>query len=309
MEKTQVTNLKNVLSPQSTISVDADLTSLTTLKLKSQGTLVTIATEDDLRNCMQFLGENKLNFRVLGWGANSLLPEEVKEVVIKLDFFFDESVFDSHQESYELPASLSLAKMTAAALRHGIKGWEVFTGVPATLGGAIAMNAGTGLGEIGSLVESIRIMQPDGSTITRVIKEGDFGYRQNNFLNNKQIILSAKIKSLGHLPKIKDDIKKYLDYRKSTQPLGIHTCGCLFTNNVDSKDQRLSYSKFRAGKSLDLCKLKGFRFKNLRMSPIHANFLENLGYSTSNDVKKFIKIIEAELEFQYGIKFVVEARL
>ena len=309
MKKIVENDFQKFLSSNSKISLDADLSNLTTLKLNSRGHILYIGSEQDLSNSLKYLKKINQKYVVLGLGANMLLPSNVTDLVIKLDFKLSDGLFDTFKEDYELPANIPLSKLTAVALKFGIKGWEVFTGIPATLGGAIAMNAGTGLGEIGKLIHTVRIMDSSGEIRDQVLSKKDFSYRKNLFLKEGDIILQATIRSEGRDSAIKEKIKTYLEFRKTTQPLGIHTCGCLFTNNVDTINQTIAFSNFRAGKSLDLCKLKGFRFKNLRLSPIHANFLENLGNSTSDDVKKFIKLLEAELEFQYGIKFFVEAKL
>ena len=71
-------------------------------------------------------------------------------------------LLDRVKEEYTLPASIHLSKLTSHASKHGLKGWEVFTGIPATLGGAIFMNAGTGLGEIGPWLKKLKLFQRMG---------------------------------------------------------------------------------------------------------------------------------------------------
>jgi UDP-N-acetylmuramate dehydrogenase len=84
--------------------------------------------------------------------------------------------------------------------------------------------------------------------------------------------------------------------RNRTQPLKEATCGCVFKNNETCL----------AGKSIDIMGLKGFTYKNLQVSPKHANFMENKGESTYEDVIEMISILKNELKLQYGTSFETE---
>src|SRR5690606_27919496 len=104
-------------------------------------------------------------------------------------------------------------------------GWEVFSGIPASLGGAIFMNAGTGLGEICEIVDSVRVMDREAN-IREVTKNNlKFSYRHNHFIEPGEIIISAKLINKGLDEKIGEKIKDYLDFRKNTQPLNTKSCG------------------------------------------------------------------------------------
>jgi len=133
------------------------------MRLDARGDLITVANVEALKNVTKTLTSYAVEYRVIGWGANVLLPSHSPIPYLHLDFSFDKSLLESVQNSYLLPASVSLATLTAHANRFGLKGWEVFTGIPASLGGAIFMNAGTNLGEIGSLVREVYLVTKDGA--------------------------------------------------------------------------------------------------------------------------------------------------
>ena len=131
-----------------------DLTNFTTFRLSSVGDYMEVQSIEALQELVILLSKYKKKFLVLGWGANQILPAVCDGLILHLSFPFDPTYFDTIRDEYELPASVGLNQLTGHAVKFGIMGWEVFTGIPASLGGAIFMNAGTNLGEIGSLVKS-----------------------------------------------------------------------------------------------------------------------------------------------------------
>lgn len=269
------------------------------MKLKSSGDLFIVKSEEGLK----YLLLNLEDYILLGWGANLLLKEQSDIPYIKLDFEFDKNVLQKYQEEYHLPASCSVPVLTSAASRLGLKGWEVFTGVPASLGGALVMNAGTGLGEISEVVKSFRVMNKAGEVREIKNESKTFGYRTNNVLEKGDVIVSAVLINKGQDQQVSQTIKDYLKYRNSTQPMNAKTCGCIFKNYHGSD------ISCRAGQSIDILGLKGLTYKGLRISPMHANFIENHGEATHKDVMEFIAIIKSELKMYFGVDFEIEVKM
>ena len=288
--------MKLIEHPDIEVEINKDLTKFSTMKLVATGTLITVKTVEGLKHCLKRLSENKIKYRVLGWGANILLPRSTDIPYIQLDFTYDKSILDKPQNEYVLPASVSLATLTSHANKFGLKGWEVFTGIPASLGGAIFMNAGTNLGEIGKLVKEVRIISQNGDEKLIKIDEQSFKYRKNNFIQEGDIVAEARLVHFGIDEEISKKIRDYLEMRNRTQPLKESTCGCVFKN----------HETCLAGKSIDIMGLKGFTYKNLQVSPKHANFMENKGDSSYEDVIEMINILKAELKLQYGVLFETE---
>ncbi len=288
--------------PDILVEMDKDLTKFSTMKLKSRGTLVTVKSLDALKFATKTMSAHKQIYRVLGWGANILLPKNSEIPYLQLDFAFDKSQFESAQNEYVLPASLSLGALTAHAARFGLVGWEVFTGIPATLGGALFMNAGTNLGEIGSVVKEVRIIAKDGNEKLIKVDGNSFSYRKNHFVEPGDVIYQATLFHNGIDPKISVKIKEYLDMRNRTQPLKEATCGCVFKNYQD-KSLGLTC---RAGQFIDIIGLKGLTINGLRVSPKHANFMENFGESNYDDVLLMIQVLKNEMKLQFGVEFIPE---
>ena len=222
------------------------------------------------------------------------------KLFIKLNFDYDKDLLSEPRDEYILPASISLNTLTSHALKFGLSGWEVFTGIPASLGGAICMNAGTALGEIGDLIKSVEILGQDGDVYTHVCSKGSFGYRENHFLKPGEIIIGAKITHNGLDEQIKLKIKEYLEYRKNTQPLTTKNCGSVFKNYS---------SEVRAGTTIDRLGLKEFGFDHLRVSSKHANFIENLGGASSEEFNELVECLKIDIERYTGLKFELEVKV
>lgn len=287
---------------------DSDLSKYSTMKLASRGHLFIVNTVDVLTQLVKLLNQSEISYQMIGWGANTILPEQLDTVLIKLKLPFDKEKIKPEKNEYSLPASAPLNVLTAIAIKYGLKGWEVFTGIPGSLGGAIFMNAGTNLGEIGGLITEVTILQPSGEQRVHRIVKGDFSYRYNHFVEKGEIILSAKMKHLGIDQSISKTIKSYLDKRLETQPLREKTCGCMFKNKKVS-DSKIEMT-CRAGLYIDIMGLSGFGLKHgLRISPRHANFMENKGTASRDDVVDLIQFTLIELEAQYGIQFEKEVQI
>ncbi|MCB9094651.1 MAG: FAD-binding protein [Halobacteriovoraceae bacterium] len=278
---------------------EIDLSSYTTMRLKSTGNLLVVHDLKALKNVVVYLNENSIHYEILGWGANQLIGKNANEMIyLKLDLPWDEKIFEEIHESYQLPASVPLNKLTAHAVKFGLMGWEVFTGIPATLGGAIYMNAGTKFGEIGDIVQSVEVMGVDGE-IRTINKDLDmFYYRGNNFVSRGEIIVGANLEHKGIDKKIPSLIEKYMKYRKETQPLKSKNCGCVFKNFKD----------VGAGELIELLGLKGYEYHGLVVSEIHANFIENRGKATLEDFDQLVQNIKFLVEIYSGRKIECEVK-
>lgn len=297
--------LKSILEeiPTVVFEENKDLTKLSTMRLKAVGNLITIKSVDDVKLVLPLLKKHNTKYRVLGWGANQLLPKTSEIPYVTLAFPFEKSYFEKVRDIYDLPASVSLSIMSSHAVKNGLKGWEVFTGIPASLGGAIFMNAGTNLGEICSIVNEVTLINSDGDLRVEKINERSFSYRKNSFVKEGDVIVGAKLVHLGQSPEITNQIKEYLALRNRTQPLKESTCGCIFKNH--NKNSEIC----RAGMFIDIIGLKGFTHKDIQISPKHANFMVNLGNSNLDDISDTIDIVKKELMLQYGVEFETEVKL
>jgi UDP-N-acetylmuramate dehydrogenase len=292
------------LHPDVNIAIKVDLTNYSTLRLKSIGNLAIVKSLDGLVKLLDFTRHEQIPTQCLGWGANTLFLEDMSHcLLIKLDLpFLENDTFGEAHDTYDIPASVGLNLLIKHAKLLGLMGWEVLTGIPASLGGAIFMNAGTKYGDISSIIDSIEILGIDGAL--RTIKVRDyasqyFAYRENLFLSKGEVIVSAKLFHHGiNIPEVNQRIDEYLDYRKRTQPLATKNCGCVFKNPIPEQ----------AGKLIDELGLKGFEMGALRISPVHANFIENRGGATYKDFDSLVSYIKEQIFSKKGIKLDLEVQ-
>lgn len=296
--KKQILELENLKFEES-----RDLTKFSTMRAISHGSIIHVKNKKTLIDLIVLLQEYKCDYKLIGWGANFVLPQNPSFLLIKLDFVFDKSLIDPSEKNYILPASVSIHQLTSIATKYGLSGWEYFTGIPASLGGAIFMNAGTNLGEIGSLVKKVWLIDKDGKLREELINKDSFGYRKNHFTRDGDIIIEAELTHFGIDKDIAPKIESYLKLRQETQPLREKTCGCMFKNNV------FNDGHCPAGLFLDIMGLKGLSVDGFRISPKHANFLENSDNGHYDGLIHAMDFISKELESQYGVKFEQEIRI
>jgi len=296
-----VESLKSIEIDDVEIKININLERYTTIKLAGNGHIAICSTEDGLKSLISKISQLDIDFHLIGWGANQVLVRTKKTLFVKIEFPFDKKIIEKDVSlgEFSLPASAPLNQLTSMAIKLGLKGWEVFTGIPATLGGAICMNAGTSLGAIGELIKSVRILDVDGNIKDYECNENSFLYRNNQFLNKGDVILSAVIKHNGIDDSIGSTISKYLEKRKKTQPLMTKNCGSVFKN----------LDVFTAGKVIDCVGLKAFGFENLSVSQIHGNFIENSGGATAVEFEQLVLLLKDEIERYSGLKFELEVKV
>lgn len=283
-----------------TVYPKADLTSYTTMRLTSRADLIVVTSVPGLQKLLPLLSSHHRSYIVVGWGANMILPPAPDALVIHLELPFDSSYLETYREEYRLPASLGLNHLTSLAVRFGLKGWEVFTGIPASLGGAVFMNAGTNLGEIGSLVSQVELVTPKGDVRVEHVGSDSFSYRKNHFVKPGEVIVGAVMVHQGRDTETAPMIKNYLEYRKRTQPLTTRNCGCVFKNPL---------KELPAGKLIDTLGLKGLSLGGLRVSPKHGNFIENTGHSDWDQFRDLLSVIQQQMDHFYGIEFELEVKI
>lgn len=288
-------------NPDITLLENINLEKYTTIKLANLGSVALCKNIESLKFLLRELPELGIKYHIVGWGANQVLLNTGNTLFIKLDFEFNKSIFESAKDNYYLPASVPLIMLSSHASKFGLRGWEVFTGIPASFGGAIYMNAGTALGEISELIESVDILKTNGEVYTYTCdSKSSFSYRRNNFVKPGEIILGAVITHKGIDVKVKEEIKNYLNYRKTTQPLTTKNCGSVFKNYSN---------EFRAGTTIDRLGLKEFGFDNLKVSTKHANFVENSGNASAEDFKTLVECLKIDMERYTGHKFELEVKI
>jgi UDP-N-acetylmuramate dehydrogenase len=175
---------------------------------------------------------------------------------------------------------------------------EFFAGIPGTLGGALAMNAGAWGNATWNHVIEVDVLDRRGTRHVRPAADYEIGYRQVKGPDDEWFV-GARLE-FERAPGVNTDaIRELLDKRRQTQPIGEWSCGSVFTNPPDDHAARLIES---AG-------LKGFRIGDASVSEKHANFIINHGHALAADVEALIVHVQGIVAKVHGIELATEVRI
>lgn len=263
--------------------------------------LVRPRTIDALATLLKRCSRSGTPFRVLGSGANLLVADEgVDGVVVKLDDdAFTEIKYNAHGDIHAMKAmaGADMSKTLMDATRRGLEGLSQMAGIPATVGGAIRMNAGGAYGAIGDAVESVACLTRAGERVTYPASEVKFAYRGTNLPD--PVILSATFELTPTDPiALRERVKEIFTFKKSTQPLADHSAGCTFKNPTDP----VSEQRVPAGKLIDEAGLKGLTVGGATVSDRHANFIVTKPGAAADDVLKLLNLVKKRVFEKHGIE-------
>jgi UDP-N-acetylmuramate dehydrogenase len=183
-------------------------------------------------------------------------------------------------------------------LRWGIGPSEFFAGIPGTVGGALAMNAGAHGGETWDRVESVRTIDRAGEIHAHAPAEYSVGYRSVTGPGNEWFI-EASFRFDPAATASKETLDALLERRKTTQPLGLPSCGSVFRNPPGDHAARL----------IEAAGLKGHRIGGAEVSSKHANFIINSDNATATDVEELIEHVRRTVIEQHGVELRHEVRI
>ncbi len=195
-------------------------------------------------------------------------------------------------------AGLPCTQLARQCIRWGLGPSEWFAGIPGTLGGALAMNAGAHGGETWERVESVRTIDRAGEIHERAPTEYSVGYRHVSGPPNEWFVEATLRFEQGATGSI-ETLNAMLERRKSTQPLGLPSCGSVFRNPPGDHAARL----------IQACGLKGFSIGGAEVSEKHANFIINRGDATAREVETLIKHVHQSVFDLHGVDLVPEVKI
>lgn len=260
------------------------------------------SSDHDLSEFLKSLSINEPLFW-LGLGSNVLISDAgFPGTVIHTLKMPTEIQVLSRDTEYGLvirvPAGTPCAKIAKFAAKHGMVGAEFFAGIPGTMGGALAMNAGAWGSETWNFVTEVEVIDRQGNISQRMPQDYKIGYR-SVAVPQEEWFLSAVLKfAPGDANQASVRIKELLAQRNATQPIGVLSCGSVF-RNPDGK---------YAAELIEASKLKGKRIGDAEVSSKHSNFIINHGKATALDVLNLIKEIQHKVAADHGIGLVPEVK-
>lgn len=262
----------------------------------------------DLILIKEFIKKQNLPYFIFGFGSNLLCRDSgFSGVSIKMSKF-DQTlnpIVLSGDDKLFAGASVSVHSFLRLAAKEGYSGLEFLSGIPGNIGGAIAMNAGTYLGESSQSLFSYDSfsMEDESNEVKKwIVSKDHFEYRKNKQLKPSDIILNSVWNLKKDSPeKVKLILDETLKRRKETQPLEFPSCGSVFKNPKNTN--------LKAWEVVDQCGLRGRKIGNAQISEKHPNWIINLGNASSKDVIGLIELCKKEAQQKFGVVLEAEVKI
>jgi UDP-N-acetylmuramate dehydrogenase len=262
--------------------------------------IATPADRAELQEVLAICTEHALPSIVLGAGFNVLVREGgIRGVVLHLKKL--RRIERDRPNLISVEAGASHATITRYCVEHALTGLEFGAGIPGTLGGWLAMNAGIGVREMKDAVFDIDILDRTGKHMLQIASDKlDFRYRALEGLEPGSIIVAARLQvEQSERAKVQSEIDRLLAHRQASQPIDISSCGSVFRNPPDHF----------AGQLIEAAGLKGAREGAAEISSVHANFIVNHGGATASDVLRLIERARTKVADETGIRLETEVKL
>jgi len=283
---------------------DEPMRNHTSLKVGGNADVIVHPKDTKELGCiLNFLRNQRVTYYILGKGTNLLVKDGgVRGVVIHLGQGFkgiDQMKEKGNNVFIMAGTGVLLNDLLAYSVKNGLSGLEFAAGIPGTVGGALAMNAGTKHGSMEDVTHSIGVMDQWGKIINHEKRDLEFSYRKLK-LREGDIILEG-IFELKRAPKeeIRNKISSYTSYKRKSQPLSLASCGCTFKNPEGHY----------VGQLIEDVGLKGYRIGDAIISNVHANFIVNVGEAKAQDILDLMALIRKRVKEEKGIELESEVKI
>jgi UDP-N-acetylmuramate dehydrogenase len=255
------------------------------------------ADKDDLALFMQTIDDNQ-PITWVGLGSNLLVRDGglrgvaivVLQKLNRMHLLSDGSVYAE--------AGVTCARFARFCQQHDLSGADFLAGIPGTIGGALAMNAGAFGFETWQFVESVEMMNRQGDLIERNKHEFEVSYRSVKRAADEWFS-AAQFRLPVRDVEQQSRIRELLEKRNATQPIGLPSCGSVFKNPEGDHAARL----------IEACGLKGTCIGEACVSEKHANFIINTGHARANDIEDLIETVRARVKQDFAVELQHEVRI
>jgi UDP-N-acetylmuramate dehydrogenase len=284
------------------VSFDVPMSNYTTLRAGGCAEAVYRAGDlEGLKRMIAFLTEEKIPYLVMGKGSNLLVRDGgLNGVAIVLDGSLA-AIEDSSETgpSVRAGAGLSLRRLVDFCTEKGLSGVEFMAGIPGTLGGAVAMNAGSWGREISEVIGVITVLTMKGKLEVRDRQELVFRYRELDLAAGDIVVNATLNLGFDRPAAIKKRVASNLKQRKEKFPLDMASAGSVFKNPEGD----------HAGRLIDAAGLKETVIGGAMISPKHANFIINTGTSSASDIVALMDLAAARVRERFNIELVPELKV
>jgi UDP-N-acetylmuramate dehydrogenase len=262
--------------------------------------LATPETREETARTLEICAAHQTPHYVIGAGFNTLaVDDRLEGVALQLGKL--RRLEERPDCSLRVEAGVSHSQLMNFCIERGLAGLEFGCGIPGTIGGWLAMNAGIPGREVKDVVQEIEVISPTGREVTRLPRaELRFTYRALRGLAPGSVIVSALLRvNLSDTDSVRAEVDRLLAARSNSQPLNVPSCGSVFKNPPGDF----------AGRLIEAAGLKGRRLGGAEISPVHANFIANRGGATAADVLALIQEAQAAVWRTAGVRLVPEVRV
>jgi UDP-N-acetylmuramate dehydrogenase len=267
------------------------LSELTSLGIGGTADLLRITKHEAIPDLLQFLDSNHIPHKFLGGGSNLLVSDgELPWIVLQLVAPEPDIVLTGNLAHVD--AAADLGRTVTYCAKHNLGGMEGLIGVPGTVGGALRMNAGAYGMQIGTYVREVKLYRGASRSIeTLGGHQISFEYRHTSFApDDMMLAVTLELPSKPY-KEILEGIRICNEKRRSSQPLGQKSAGCIFKNPPGAS----------AGRMIDDLGLKGLSVGDARVSDRHANFFINAGHASAREMLALIADVRERVEKAYGV--------
>lgn len=294
-----------------TVLFDEPLSRYTTIRVGGPAdALMYPKTIDELSALVQWARSQKTPLFVLGSGSNLLVRDKgIRGLVVNLSQGFNRVSLEGPEDSGTIvyaEAGAGIPRLVDFTAEEGLTGLEALAGIPAHVGGALFMNAGTPDGEVSDHLVSATFVDKEGRLQTWAKERIRFEYRHSHFPPHA-IIVSARFQLKRKASElVKGSVQEFRTKRIETQPLTVPNLGSVFKNPVSKKSKA---GKMYAGKLIEDAGLKNVRIGGARISPKHGNFIVNEGGAKAKDVLALVGMVKDKIREKYGVSLETEMKV
>ena len=291
--------LKNVIT-KGTVLTEEPMSRHTSFQIGGPAEIfVQPATGDEVRQAICLAKEEQIPFFVVGNGSNLLVSDDgFRGMIVQIGRNLQEISVEDNVIYAQAGALLS--RVARTALEHGLTGMEFAAGIPGSLGGAVAMNAGAYGGEMKDILKDVEVLTPDGEIKILSLEELDLSYRHSCIFENDYIVLSVHLQlEQGDKTVIRNRMDELARARREKQPLEYPSAGSTFKRPAG----------YFAGALIQDAGLKGYTVGGAQVSEKHSGFVVNRGGATAEEVLFLIKQVQKKVKSRFGVTMEPEVRM
>ena len=291
--------LKNVIT-KGTVLTEEPMRMHTSFQIGGPAEIfVQPATGAEVCQAIRLAKEEQIPFFVVGNGSNLLVSDDgFRGMIVQIGRNLQEISVEDNVIYAQAGALLS--RVSKTALEHGLTGMEFAAGIPGSLGGAVAMNAGAYGGEMKDILTDVEVLTPDGEIKTLSLEELDLSYRHSCIFEKDYIVLSVHLQlEQGDKTVIRNRMDELARARREKQPLEYPSAGSTFKRPEG----------YFAGALIQDAGLKGYTVGGAQVSEKHSGFVVNRGGATAEEVLFLIKQVQKKVKSRFGVTMEPEVRM